>query len=135
MVRQNTADDNDTDTRGRDHETINCPGAHAPDGSAVKSRQRMPQGSHYKPGVLPHQKVQKNAVSFQMEFKSGPCGPNVHGPADDADFSRRVPVRSAPHEDRLALVGRRPFEILPLGELSISKSGHTAATGSDHVVL
>ena len=69
--------------------------------------------------------------------KSGPCGPDVHGAADDADFTRRNPIRSAPHGDRLdlALVGRQPFGILPLGELSIPKSGHTAAKGSDHVVL
>ena len=79
----------------------------------------------------------KNAVTFQMGSKSGGCGPDVHGSADDADFSRRIPNRSTPHGDRLdlALVGRWPFEILPLGELSIRKSGHKAATGSDHVVL
>ena len=65
----------------------------------------------------------KNAESFQMESKSGPCGPDVDGPADDADLSCKIPIRSAPHGDRLdlALVGRRPFEILPLGELSVLK--------------
>ena len=79
----------------------------------------------------------KNAVSFQMESESGPCGLDVHGPADDADFSRRIPIRQTPHGDGLdlALVGRRPFEILPLGELSMFINGHMAATGSDHVVL
>ena len=62
-------------------------------------------------------KSSQNAVSFQMESKSSPCGPGVHGPAGDADFSRRIPIQSAPHGDRLdlALVGRRPFEILPRG--------------------
>ena len=87
-------------------------------------------------GALPGESP-KHAVSFQMESKSGPCGPDVHGPADDADFSSRIPIRSAPHGDRLdlGLVGRQPFEILPLGELSILKSRHTAATGSDHVAL
>ena len=93
----------------------------------------MPQGSQYKRWRLagPKSPSQKNAASFQVESKSGPCGPDVHGPADDADFSRRIPIRPAPHGDGLdlALVGRRPFEILPLGELSIIKSGHTAATG------
>ena len=98
----------------------------------------MPQRSHNKRRRLAGPKSTKtNAVSFQMESKSGPCGPDVHGPADDADFSRRIPIRPAPHGNRLdlALVGRRPFEILTFGELSIQKSGHTAATGSDHVVL
>ena len=38
-------------------------------------------------------------------------------------------------DSTLRLLSRPPFEILPLGELSILKSGHTAATGSDHVVL
>ena len=112
-------------------------GGHMPrDGSARQSRQRMPQGSHYKRRRLAGPKSLKNAVSFQMESKSGPCGPGVHGPTDDADFSRRIPNRSAPHGDQLdlALVGRR-FEIFPLVELSFLKSGHTAAKGSDHVVL
>ena len=68
-------------------------------------------------GALPGQKVQKEnfadsqrRVSFQVRSKSGPCGPDVHGAADDTDFSR----------DRLDLahVVRWPFEILPLGELS-----------------
>ena len=97
----------------------------------------MLQGSHYKRRRLAGPKSLKNAVLFQMESKSGPCGPGVHGPTDDADFSRRIPTRSAPHGHRLdlALVGRRPFEIFPLVELSFLKSGHTAATGSDHVVL
>ena len=43
-------------------------------------------------GALPGQKVpplQKNPVSFQMESKSGPCGLDVHGHADDADFTKQ----------------------------------------------
>ena len=105
------------------------------DGSAGNA---CPKAGTTDGGALPGQKVRlTNAVSFQMESKSGPCGPDVHGATDDADFSRRNPIRSVPHGDRLdlALVGRRPFEILPLVELSFLKSGHTAATGSDHVVL
>ena len=56
-----------------------------------------------------------DVVLFQTESKSGPSGPGVHGPADDADLSRRIPIRPAPHGDRLDLahVGRRPFEIFP----------------------
>ena len=102
-----------------------------------KQATHAPKAHTTNAGALPGQKVKKNAVSFQMESKSGPCGPDVHGPADDAGFLRKILVRSAPHGDRLdlALVGRRPFDILTLGELSILKSGHTAATGSYHVVL
>ena len=64
-----------------------------------------------------------------MESQSGLREPHVHGPADDADFSRRIPIRSAPHGDwlDLSLVGRRPFEILPLWKKITKKSYHTAA--------
>ena len=102
-MRQNTADDKDNDTQGRDHETTVR--VHMPrDDSAVKAGNACPKAHTANAGALPGQKVlPKNAVSFQMESKSGPCGPDVHGLADDADFSHRVPIRSAPHGDRLAL--------------------------------
>ena len=45
------------------------------DGGAGQSRQRMRQGSHYKRRRLAGPKSPKNAVPFQMESKSGPCGP------------------------------------------------------------
>ena len=87
-MRQNTADGIDDDTRGRDHET--SVREHMPrDGSAVKAGNACPKAHTANAGALPGQKVlPKNAVSFQMESKSGPCGPDVHGPADDADVSR-----------------------------------------------
>ena len=54
----------------------------------------MLQGSHYKRWRIAGPKSPKqNAVSFHMACKSGPCGPDVHGLADDADF---LPQNSNP---------------------------------------
>ena len=112
----------------RDHQTSVW--QHMPrNGSAVQAGNACPKAHTTNAGALSGQKVQnKMRYHFRWsprESKSGPCGPDVHGPADDGGFPRRIPTRSAPHGDRLnlALVGRRPFEILPLGELSMLKSG------------
>ena len=65
---------------------------------------------------------------YRWGSQSGPREPDVHGPADDADFSRTIPIQSAPHGDRLdlALVGRRPshFGSFPTNP---KKTCHTAA--------
>ena len=78
-------------------------------------------------------KVLPNAVSFQMESKSGPCRPDVHGLAMTQTSPTEFQSDRRHTETDSTL--RLPFEILPLGELAKLKSGHTAATGSDHVVL
>ena len=77
-VCQNTADDNDYDARGRDHET-NVPGHMPRDGGAVEAGNACPRARTTNAGALPGQKTCGNSVSIQMESKS---------PADDAGFSR-----------------------------------------------
>ena len=60
------------------------------DGSAVKAGNACPKAHSTNAKRLAGPKSPpQNAVSFQMQSMSGPCGPDVHGPADDADFSKQ----------------------------------------------
>ena len=113
-VSQTTADDNDNDARGRDHET-HVQEQMSRDGSAVEAGNAGPKAHTTIAGALPGQKVRQKCGIIPDGVHVQPMRPDVHGLADDADFSHRIPFRSAPHD-------RRPFEILPLGELSMLKS-------------
>ena len=71
-MRQNTADDNDNDTRMRDHET--SVREYMPrDGSAVKAGNACPKAHTANAGALPGQKVLKKKMRCHFRWSPSPA--------------------------------------------------------------
>ena len=85
-VRQKTADDNDNDARGRDHET-------SVRGTSPVTVVLSEQATHARrlalqtPAPCQPKKTSKKSGINSDGVQVRPMRPDVHGPADDADFS------------------------------------------------
>ena len=134
----NTADENDNDTQGRDHETNVR--EHMPrDGSAAKAGNACPKAHTANAGALPGQKV-PSPKKLRYHFRWCPSPTHADLMFMDLPMTQTSPAefqhdRHHTETDSTLRCRAPAIRDPPTCGPSILKKCDTAATGSDHVVL